>query len=135
MRQINFKSYSITSRFKKLSASSASIQRAACVPVSANLSWHEQQLQHQQLVLHWVAKILQLIILFFVQQHNCFTSSSPCPTPIGLNPGFLSYVINELAVKTSRDCVDCSYPEASFLMKFAKSSTKVFRRILKFPRS
>ena len=43
------------------------------------------------------------------------------PAPISLKPGFLSYGINLLAVKASRNCVDCSSSEQSFLMKSPKA--------------
>ena len=50
--------------------------------------------------------------------------------PIGLKPGFLSNGINLLAMKASRDYVDCSSSEQRFLKRF----TKALRRSLdEFP--
>ena len=60
---------------------------------------------------------------------------STSPTQIGLKPGYFSNGINLLAVKASRDYVDCSSCEQSFLMKFAKTlrgSFDEFQNFLEF---
>ena len=116
MGQINFKLCNITLRFMELNAFSASIKRYVSNGMENRFSTSILTCTKLQRSSAFVTSFL----------HNIITTLpvillSTSPTQIGLKPGYFSNGINLLAVKASRDYVDCSSSEQSFLRKFAKT--------------
>ena len=124
MGQVTFKLCNITLRFMELNAFSASIKRTTSLSILANnISYGMNSSFRTSILTHTkLQRSCGFHNILFAQHHDYFTIDSPStsPAPIGLKPGFLSNGINLLAVKASRNCVDYSYSEQSFLMTFAK---------------